>query len=157
MAMRKIVPLILVGLLAAVFSFAEGQAERQSGADKVTVTGKVYLQNRLHPELQSGGQQYLLMVPRRLTWNLDIKEGEQVTVEGYKVPGPRYGSAPEAVYLRVTQASIQGKTYNVDDYFGGRGFSGRMMGWGGSRAGRFGYGPCDGGGPGPRGGWGPQS
>ncbi len=158
--LRKSVPVVVLALLVAAFSFAEGQPERQpvppgATGDKVTVTGKVYLQNKLHPELASGSQQYLLLVPRRLTWNLDVKEGEQVTVEGYKVPAPRVGSVANATYLQVTKATIKGKEYNLSDYFaygrgadrwgdrrgsmmGGRGGQGRGFGPG---AGGYGYGP----------------
>ena len=106
------------------------------------MTGKVFLQNRAHPELTSGSQQYLLLVPRRLTWGLEVKEGEQVTVEGYKTTAPRWDASPDAVYLQVTKATIQGKQYDLADYLGGpRGaFGGPGQGFG-----RGGRGPMMGG------------
>lgn len=153
--LRKSAVLVVLGLLAAAFSFAAGQPENQlvpqgvtgprATGEKLTVTGKVSLLNRAHPELASGSQQYLLMVPRRLTWGLDVKEGEQVTVEGYKVAAPRWETVPNAVYLQVTKATIKGKQYDLADYFGGprgafggRGGRGPMMG---GRGGGQGYGP----------------
>lgn len=144
---RKSAVLVVLGLLVAAFSFAAGQSENQAvppGAtgEKVTVTGKVFLQNRAHPELTSGSQQYLLLVPRRLTWGLEVKEGEQVTVEGYKTTAPRWGASPDAVYLQVTGATIQGRQYDLADYLGGpRGaFGGPGQGFG-----RGGRGPMMGG------------
>ena len=89
--------------------------------DKLTVTGPVYFQNRMHAELKADGKDYELMVPRFYLNELELKEGQQVTVEGYVAQGD------EESYLWVTKAIIDGKEYNLSEGRGrGRGYG--MMG-----------------------------
>jgi hypothetical protein len=91
--------------------------------EKVTVSGPVYFQNRMHAEIKADGKTYELMVPRFYLYDLDLKEGQNVSVEGYVAAGD------EESYLWVTKAVIDGKEYDLDRY--GRG---PMMGpWGGRR------------------------
>ena len=82
--------------------------------DKVTVTGPVYFQRRMHAELKADGTTYELMVPRFYLYDLQLKEGQEVTVEGYVAAGD------EESYMWVTQAVIDGKTYDLER--GGRGW-----------------------------------
>jgi hypothetical protein len=94
--------------------------------DKVTVTGPLYFQQRLHPEVKADGKTYELMVPRFYLYDLELKDGQEVTVEGYAAAGD------EESYLWVTQAVINGKTYELErGPRGGRGpgFGGPGFGW----------------------------
>jgi hypothetical protein len=94
--------------------------------DKVTVTGPVYFQNRMHAELKAGGKDYELMVPRFYLYDLELKEGQQVTVEGYVATGD------EESYLWVTKAVIEGKEYDLERPGRGRGpgmMRGGPRGW----------------------------
>ncbi len=163
-------------LVLASAAFAGGQKEPVPGSaapvgpaapagkppfatgEKLTLTGTLSLQGEWHPVLKSSGKEYELLVPRHLTWNLDVKEGEQVTVEGYVVQGmPRAGADDGDTDLFVTKATIQGKEYDLSQYRGpmmggavARPRGGAVPGWG------QGYGPW-GRQPGMRGGpaWGP--
>jgi hypothetical protein len=88
--------------------------------DKVTVAGPVYFQNRMHAELKAEGKDYELMVPRFYLYELELKEGQQVSVEGYVAQGD------DENYMWVTKAVIDGKEYNLERGGRGRGFG--MMG-----------------------------
>ena len=101
---------------------------------KLVLTGNVYLQNEQHPVLKSGGKEYELMVPRYLVWNLDVKEGEEVTVEGYQVQGmPMHSQDDGDIDVFVTKATFRGKEFDLSGYRGemARGGRGQMMRGGG--------------------------
>jgi len=153
--------LMLTGLVAV---FATGQREELErtygprggrggmmgmwGADqgeKITVSGPVYFKDKLHPEIKSGDKEYELLVPRFAFWNLDIEEGQSVSVEGYTVEGMYCDTADEdEVHLLVTKAKIGDKEYDLESdaqgAWGGPGRGGRgpgrrgnmMRGWNGS-------------------------
>jgi hypothetical protein len=89
--------------------------------EKLTVTGPVFFQNRMHAELKADGKDYELMVPRFYLYELELKEGQQVTVEGYVAQGD------EENYLWVTKAIIDGKEFDLERG-GGRGRGYGMMG-----------------------------
>ena len=137
---KKILITTLVMLALAGAAFASGQKEPvQSPAqaapltaaptgEKLSLTGTLSLEGSMHPILKAAGKDYELMVPRYLTWNLDLKEGEQVSVEGYVVQGMprRADSDDDDIDLMVTKATIKGKDYDLSQYRGqGRG---AMMG-----------------------------
>jgi len=92
--------------------------------EALTVTGPVYFQNRMHAELKADGKDYELMVPRFYLYDLELKEGQQVTVEGYVAQGE------DENYMWVTKAVIDGKEYLLER--GGRG-PGRGFGMMGPR------------------------
>ncbi len=92
---------LIVGLPLALF--ARGTAEDGStvappwGAaegpgydeeNKVTLTGKIFFDNLMHPVLKSGGKDYELMIPRMYLYSIELEEGETVTVEGYEADEP---------------------------------------------------------------------
>jgi hypothetical protein len=156
MAKKILMSALALTLVLASAAFAGGQKEPVPGAaapaarppfaagEKLTLTGTLSLTGEWHPVLKSGGKEYELMVPRHLTWNLDVKDGEQVTVEGYVVQGgPRAGKDDGDIDLFVTKAVIDGKEYDLSQY------RGPMMG--GTRGGRS-WGPGMRGGRGWKGG-----
>jgi len=100
--------------------------ELKFGEDKVTVTGPVYFENRMHAELKAGGKDYELMVPRFYLYDAELKEGQQVTVEGYLAQGD------EENYLWVTKAVFDGKEFELERGFG----RGPRRAWGPGRMGR---------------------
>ncbi|HUZ17036.1 MAG TPA: hypothetical protein VMV68_01540 [Spirochaetia bacterium] len=155
-------------------AFASGQQDRGTNpatgqkAAELTVTGNVSFQNLIHPVLKSGTTSYELLVPRFAVYESGIKEGQSVTVSGYKVTDDQLGpwhrstsSASNAQYLAVTSATIDGKSYDVrsarPDFAYGQGYGprgsagprgyrgmGPMMGYygnGGPGRGTNGYGP----------------
>jgi hypothetical protein len=163
---KKILALALVfGLAFAVGSFASGQKEpgqaTAPGAagegQKLVLTGTVAFQNLIHPTLKSGDKLYELMVPRFLVYQANLKEGAQVTVEGYEVRGMMSWSQGDDgnIDVFVTKATINGKEYDLSQFRGPRGGGygygqGRGMMGGPGRGygmmGGYGRGGCPGGG-----------
>jgi hypothetical protein len=167
---------LLLALSAAVFANGKKEApQARAGAqaeavlppwasgEKLTLTGTLSLKDSWHPVLVSGGKEYELHVPRRMTLDIDVKDGDQVSVEGYVVENPPSRTPDDgATDLFVTKATIGGKEYDLSQYRGammGRGMRGGPgggpgggRGWGGDR----GRGPGRGmRGPGWGPGWGP--
>ena len=154
--MKKItftLALLLVLSLGSVFaSGSQEQEERPWGFrddyqdELIELTGRVNFPGYGHLELEAGGETYELMVPFFLLDEVDIQDGETVTVEGYLVPGPRWSDEDgDEKHLAVTEATVDGETYDLGF---GRGYMrGRMsdsrfdrrghMGPGGSRGGRW--------------------
>jgi hypothetical protein len=132
---KKIIFLLLIAGVAAAGAFASGNKEDEYGADRpdwrrmprgdapqlseetVTVTGQLYFENRMHPELKSGGEEYELLVPRFYAYQLELEEGQTVTIEGYTVEGmPCCGDeAEEELHIWVTKAVIDGQEYDLED------------------------------------------
>ncbi len=165
MAKKILIGALLVLALAGA-AFANGQKEpvraspqaaapaESRTSEKLSLTGTLSLEGNFHPVLKAGDKEYELLVPRYLTWNLDVKEGEQVSVEGYVVQGmPWHTSADDGdVDLMVTKATVKGKEYDLSQYRGGMGaamMGGRGVGCDGCSA----AGPRGGRGPGRS--WGP--
>ena len=129
---KKILISALVMLALAGAAFASGQKEpvrppAQAAplraavtGEKLSLTGTLSLEGGMHPILKAGGKEYELLVPRFLTWNLDVKDGEQVSVEGYVVQGmPWHAQGDEGdIDLAVTRATIKGKDYDLSQYGG---------------------------------------
>jgi hypothetical protein len=97
-----------------------------SEEDKVVLTGEVYFENLIHPELRSGRDKYELMVPRVLLSSVELEEGERVTVEGYKGEGAlgyrgRWDMSQtdeeaetQGPYLFVTKATVDGVEWDFE-------------------------------------------
>ena len=125
---------LVLGLVLAAVSFANGQKEPGAAAvpgqagneQKLVLTGSLSFQNLVHPTLKSGDKVYELMVPRFLVYQANLKEGAQVTVEGYEVRGMvsrAQGPGDDGnIDVMVTKATINGKDYDLSQ------FRGRMAG-----------------------------
>ncbi|MCX7040353.1 MAG: hypothetical protein NT005_14615, partial [Spirochaetes bacterium] len=136
---KKILISTLAMLALAGAAFASGQKEPAqpsaqaaaqkaapavpSTSEKLSLTGTLSLEGNFHPVLKAGDKEYELLVPRYLTWNLDVKEGEKVSVEGYVVQGMPWRTSGDDgdVDLMVTKATIKGKEYDLSQYRGGMG------------------------------------
>jgi hypothetical protein len=170
--MSSILTAFTVGLISVASLAAEGAQERWGGSDPANAQRPYYNSERVNVEgtvelTASGveleandGKHYELMYPRFLAEDVEVKDGQNVAVEGYLVPGPRWGWGEEENHLRVEKVTIDGKDYDLASRFG-PGYGSRTGGWGpgacwGNGAGA--YGPQSGGyGPGahgPRGGYG---
>jgi len=131
---KKIMLLLLIAGVAAAGAFASGSKEEETEAvrpdwrrmprwegpelseETVTVTGQLYFENRIHPELKSGSEEYELLVPRFYLYELELEEGQTVTVEGYSVEGmPCCEEEEEEMHLWVTRAIIDGEEYDLED------------------------------------------
>jgi len=161
--MAKKILMTLIALSLATAAFATGQKDdsQQYGpyqGDKLVLKGTVSLQF-FPPVLKSGDKQYVLMVPPYLVNRSGVKDGAQVTVQGYQMrSSPFVAAAGDKTFIRliVTQATIDGKDYDLSRYSGYG-----MMGGGGPGYGMMGrgygpgYGPGNGHGYGMMGGRGP--
>lgn len=141
---QKIVLVLFILLTAGIISVsAVGQSETEGVpygpgwqsrsselGEKLEITGELYFENKIHPELKSGDQEYELMVPRFYTFGVDLKEGQTITVEGYQVEGPYCTMEEEEdeIHLRVSKAVIDGKEYDLSSMdFGKMGRPGSFM------------------------------
>jgi len=126
--MKKLYLLITVLALVAVSGvFANGQSEPRDLTDTwdtVTITGQVSFKTLPYPEITSRGKTYELMVPRFATDDLNIKSGDEITVEGIVVD--RLNSTGN--YLMVGKATIGGREYEVPLRGAAGGAYGGMMG-----------------------------
>lgn len=152
--MAKRFLIVLAALtVTAVAVFASGQSEPATGGafkgDKLVLKGTVSFQGLPHPILKSGDKQYLLMVPPYLAYQSGVKEGTQVTVQGWQLANlPRWaGDDNKLVGVFVTQATVGGKDYDLTRYYA-EGMMGRVARGAGPRGMMGGYGPDDGYGPG---------
>ncbi len=136
--MAKKLFMVLIALSLATAAFASGQNEKAPTGvfqgDKLVLKGTVSLQSFPHATLKVGDKQYLLMVPPYLVDRSGVKDGAQVTVQGYQLSeSPRYGFAAtdkNVVGLFVTQATIDGKDYDLSRYYGEMMMGGRGRGFG---------------------------
>ncbi|UCF96990.1 MAG: hypothetical protein JSV89_17705 [Spirochaetaceae bacterium] len=129
---KKIVLLLLIAGVAAAGAFASGNKENEPARpdwrrapqgeapefseETVTVTGQLYFENRMHPELKSGTKEYELLVPHFYAYELDLQDGQTITVEGYTVEGmPCYEEEDdEEIHIWVTKAVIDGEEYDLE-------------------------------------------
>ena len=134
---RVLITVLVLSLITSVAAvFAEGQVENGQtpyGAGRsvnprwdneygdsletISVTGKIYFEDRVFPELISDSKKFELMVPRYYQYGTDLKEGQTITVEGFLAPetGPcctEEEAEGEEVHLRVTKAIIDGIEYD---------------------------------------------
>jgi hypothetical protein len=133
---KKIIVALLIAGVAATGAFASGNKEEQTervrpdeqrmprgeapeapelSEETITVTGQLYFENRIHPELESGGETYELLVPRPYIYELNLEEGQTVTVEGYTVEGMpcRGDGEDQELHIWVTKAVIDGQEYDL--------------------------------------------
>ncbi len=93
-----------------------------SDAESMTLTGKLDLTDVNDPKLTVGENTYELMVPYRLDYDMDIKDGDEITINGFEVPGYGRDTNPDLTNLMVTGATFNGKEYSLDaDDMGYRG------------------------------------
>lgn len=101
---------------------APGTTGRSAGpvtlGEEKTFTGKLKLEDNNRAELVTGDETYELMYPYYYTYNLDIKDGQEITVKGYDVPAYRWSPDGDDKHIRVTEATIDGKTYELDNSYG---------------------------------------
>jgi hypothetical protein len=129
MAKKILMTLIVLSLATAAFAAGQKEDSQQYGpyqGDKLVLKGTVSLQY-FPPVLKSGDKQYVLMVPPYLVNRSGVKDGAQVTVQGYQMRSSPFSTATgDKTLIRfvVTQATIDGKDYDLSRYHGG------MMGGG---------------------------
>jgi hypothetical protein len=125
---------LIVSLLLIIAAFGLFAEEAT-----VKLTGNVYIFNRKHPVLNSGGKEYILFVPRFFR----LEEGEEISVEGKILEKKEQREdCPykdiDAVFFVVEKITIRGITYDLNEFrHHGFGRGGRKGSYGRGR----GYGP----------------
>ncbi len=155
--MKRVLITALILALGAglVGGFAEGQSEdpitqfgggwRNDGRpalEEVSLTGQVYFQGLDFPVLKTADGEYDLMVPRFYTYDVEIKEGQTITVEGFlgpeKAPMGRFIRPDDTeAHVMVSKAIIDGKEFEIDSMYGSM-MSGDFDPRGARRGGRMG-------------------
>jgi len=91
-----------------------GYPNQNINEEKMTLTGKIDLTDSNLPKLTVGENTYELMVPYRLDYDIDIKDGDEITISGFEVPATRRTADSESTNLMVTGATFDGKEYDLD-------------------------------------------
>jgi len=119
----------MITVIAGAAVFAEGAQEKEFNdfGEPLTLSGTLEFTDPYHPGLNDDGEVYGLMYHPFVDDDIDVRDGDTITVEGFLMPGPRWQGEGIDQYLRVTKAVIDGKEYEVDFY---------------GRQASAGYGPC---------------
>ena len=91
-----------------------GYTNQNINVENMTLTGKIDLTDVNLPKLTVGENTYELMVPYRLDYDIDIKDGDEITISGFEVPAYRRTADSELINLMVTAATFDGTEYNLD-------------------------------------------
>ncbi len=119
---------------------------------KTELTGTLSLKD-WHPVLKTDKEEVVLMVPGRYRYDIDVKEGDAIKVEGYLAEDHPWWGDKDQKALLVTKAVVNGKEYEIDD----RAWGPMGMGFGGPGMMRRPYGrPYGGMRGGPQPSWGPR-
>jgi hypothetical protein len=140
--------LILLVLLMPVALFANGNGDNKEfkprwQAEGVelelkTFSGTLVLEEGKFPELNTGDGIVLLKARGLNLDQLDLQNGDQISVKGYEMPGP-YWAKENYKFVHIVSATIKGKEYI---FSGPRGSMGPK---GGRKGGRGrGFGPIHG-------------
>jgi hypothetical protein len=100
---------------------AVGQAAAPTVAKDLTaVTGRIQIVNRIHPVITGSSATYELIVPRFEVYQAGVKEGQTISVKGYRVEGVAWGPyvrspriTDNTPMLLVSSANIDGKSYDL--------------------------------------------
>jgi hypothetical protein len=121
--------LILISLAGGSSVFAQEIRQNPGIPEKTVISGKLGVAGGMIA-LEEGGKTYYTAGLDRFTGFIDgLKEGAQVSLEGYAVPRYRGGAG---YFFRVTKLTLNGKDYDLDTDITRNGsdnypFSGRMM------------------------------
>ncbi|MDZ7793652.1 MAG: hypothetical protein U5P10_08185 [Spirochaetia bacterium] len=135
------------------YGWSNNPEAQSQQVEQLEVSGTVEFtagHTRLH---SSDGEVYELMYPMFLAEDLQVENGQTISVEGFLIPGTRWSSDEDEQYLRLEKVTVDGREYELGTggYAWNRGNHGPGM-MGGSAYGR---GPgMMGGGRAPRGSYG---
>jgi hypothetical protein len=98
--MKKFGLIVIIGLLAAGMVVAQGWSSQA-----LTVSGTLQLQNGAIAVVNGSAVYYVPTLERFIGFIDGLKEGAQVSVEGW--------SAPNSSYLQAVKLTIGGKSYDL--------------------------------------------
>lgn len=104
-----------------------GSFEQYQNLQLITLTGTLELINGQPPYLIADKSRFYIMAPYQLLNNIDVKDGETVTVSGYEMPSGMWQWNNNERGIRIIQATIKGETIDIPYY------DGRMSMMGGRR------------------------
>jgi len=97
--------------------WTQGRGQYQSDVviseDITKVTGILRLVENGHTELVAGNETFELMYPYRLSYDADLKDGMEITVEGFMAENMRFANDESTKNLMVQSATIDGQTYDI--------------------------------------------
>src|SRR6056297_3713552 len=146
------------------YGWSDNPAVQPQQLEQLEISGTVEFtagHTRLH---SADGEVYELMYPMFLAEDLEVENGQTISVEGFLIPGTRWSSDEDEQYLRIEKVTVNGQEYELGTggYAWGQRHHGPGM-MGGSAYGRgpgmmggsaYGRGPgMMGGGRAPRGGY----
>lgn len=120
--MKKTGLIIFLLILGAAVVFANGNKEDDviSGEvelEKTTITGNINFTGfNGDVQLIDGETTYYLIYPDYIDTDIDLDEGESVTVEGYLLP--KMEEVEDINEFVVTKAVIRGEEYDLEEEFG---------------------------------------
>ena len=91
-----------------------GYTNSEFEIESLTLTGKIDLSDVNAPKLTVGENTYELMIPYRLDYDIDIKDGDEITISGFEVPAYRRAADSESTNLMVTGATFDGTEYDLN-------------------------------------------
>jgi hypothetical protein len=127
--MKRISLVLFIAAALSAAVIAEGAQEapgRFEPAETATLTGTISISS-FPPVLTADGKEYYVMVPPWAVDDVELTDGQEITVEGFVHQGYGRFAAPGSNVIAVTKAVIDGTEYEVD-----------RQGFGG----RYAYGPC---------------
>ena len=127
--MKRIGLVLFIAAALSAAVIAEGTQEapgRFEPAENATLTGTISITS-FPPVLTADGKEYYVMVPPWAADDIEITDGQKITLEGYIHQGYGRFAAPGSSVIAVTRAVIDGNEYEIDRPGSG---------------GRYAYGPC---------------
>ncbi len=116
---KRFLVILAVLVIAAGMGFTKGQSENPVPGELNTYTGTVHFEDDYEVVLKTDQGEYELMFPRFLIDEIDVAEGQRITVEGYEMSGPRMMRwESDEQHLMVTKATINGKEYDLGEQYG---------------------------------------
>ena len=92
-----------------------GYTNPELSIESLTLTGIIDLSDVNAPELVVGENRYELMVPYRMDYDMDIKDGDEITISGFEVPAYGRSADSELTNLMVTGATFEGAEYDLSE------------------------------------------
>jgi uncharacterized protein YdeI (BOF family) len=113
--MKKIA---IIAVMCVFFAGALSAQDVRANVETTTISGKLAVANGLIA-LQSGEQLYYVHGFQHLINFIDgLKEGAEVTLEGYIVP---FQNDSETLHFMATKLTMNGKSYDLQTPYGNRG------------------------------------
>ncbi|MCF7949595.1 MAG: hypothetical protein K9M94_13480 [Spirochaetia bacterium] len=95
------------------YGWSNNPAVNPQQLEQLEISGTVEFtagHTRLH---SSDGEVYELMYPMFLAEDLEVENGQTISVEGFLIPGTRWSSDEDEQYLRLEKVTVRGQEYDL--------------------------------------------